>query len=316
MSLNQFSYPLNGFAVSHWKRLPANPLEHIAPTLSTEGALMGTYKRYPQGYAFRALDTKRAPFTEARTIGVDAEDVPFKLEDHSLRVAVDDSELKPGAGSDAAAADQIAQSRISSLLATWRTSSIVDGLTYFRAAVAAESDAGNWSAASADPIEELRELINRFRNQNGVTPNRMLIPYEAWDVLASNAKVMSAIVYNDAQTLTKKLLLKLLGFDEDDMQAPSILRASVPVGAANPGPGVAFNGSNALGMDVWMTYVDEGDLLGNMCGMRTLYAGGDSPVESVESYYERAKRSTFYEVGMHRAFAVTAPSCNVRLTIS
>ncbi len=315
-TLNQFSYPLHTFAVGYWKRQQANPLEFIAPTLSTEGALMGTYKEYPQGYAFRAVDTRRAPFTPAQTIGVNAKDVPFMLEDHSLRVGVDDSELKPGAGSSSAAADQIAQSRIGSLLATWRTSAIVDGLSFFRDKIAAESGAGAWSDDSNDPIEEMRELINKFRVTNGVTPNRLLIPFEAWEVLANNAKVLSAITYNDAQTLTTPLLLKLLGFTEDDVQAPKILRASVPVGSAHPGPDVPFVGSNALGTDLWMTFVDEGELIGDMCGMRTLYAGSQTPVESVESYYERAEHSTFYEVNMHRSFAVTAPSCNARITVS
>lgn len=309
---NTFNYPLYHYAVGWFNRQPDNPIDFIAPPLAVDG-LVGTYKRYPQGYAFRSVDTLRARHTPAHAIGVEAEDVPYMLEDHSLRIGVDDSDLKPGAGSKAEAAEQLAQSRINSLLATWRTSAIVDGLAAFRKQVEAEQDVGEWSAAAADPVEELRALMQRFRLANGVLPNRILFSHEAWNILGENAAVLDRVAFNDAKVLTPELLFKLLDYAPEEAR---FMRATIPVAQDRPGPGVAFSGTNALGSEVWMTYVDEGEQIGNMTGLRQLHAGGQSPVESVESYYERSLRTTWYEVGLHRAFIVPAPCCNVRLTIS
>ncbi len=311
MATNTFSYPLYDYAVGWFNRQAANPLEFIAPAQAVPG-VTGTYKRYPQGYAFREIDTRRACMAPAHAVDILAEDVPYLLEDHSLRIGVDDSDLKPGAGSAKEAADQIAQSRINSLLATWRTSQIVGGLAYFRSQVAADATAGNWSAAAAEPVSELLALLEKYEATNGVLPNRILMSRSAWNILAENASILDRVVYNDAQALTPELLLKLLRLDPAKVR---LLVDSIPMASAKPGPGMPFEGANALGADMWFTYVDEGQLIGNMTGMRTLHAGDASPVETVESYYERATHTTWYEVNMHRAFAVTAPSCNIRINV-
>lgn len=314
-ALNQFNYPIYNYAVGWFNRQAPNPLDFIAPALSVDGAT-GTVKRYPQGYAFRQVDTRRAPYTEAHIVDVLAEDVPYLLEDHSLRIGVDDSEIKPGAGNKKEAADQIALAKTGSLLATWRTSSIAAGLAYFRKQVEAKSGKGAWSGVDADPIKELRELLADYEAANGVLPNRFLFSSAAWNTLCENAAVADLVAYNDAKVLTPALLFKLLHLTGEGQTAPQFLKATVPVGVHRPGAEVPFTGSNALGSDVWVTYVDEGQQIGDMCGMRQLHAGGESPVENVESYYNRDKKTTFYEVGLHRAFAVTAPSCNIRLAIS
>ena len=308
---NTFAYPLYTYAVGWFNRQTESPLDFLAPALAVEGKI-GTYKRYPKGYAFRAVDTRRALQTPAHAISVEAEDVPFQLEDHSLRIGVDDSELKPGAGAKAEAADQLAQSRINSLLATWRTSAIADGFAAFGAAIQAEAGKGNWSS-QGDPVEELREILAKFLETNGVLPNRILLSHKAWNILAENTAILDRVAYNDAKVLTPELLLKLLDYEPG---AARIMRSTVPVGTAKPGPGVAFAGANVLGSDMWLTFVDEGEQIGNMTGLRQFHMGSESPVESVESYYERGSHNTWYEVGLHRAFAVTAPSCNVRITIS
>lgn len=314
-AINTFSYPIYNYCVGWFNRQAQSPLDFIAPALAVDGKT-GTFKRYPQGYAFRRYDTKRDLYQEARAVDVGVEDVPYLLEEHILRVGVDDSELKPGAGSEQAAADQIALSKTGTLLSNFRTSTICDGFDYFRKAVAAESGVGAWSGADAEPIKELRELVTKFRETNGVTPNRVLFSDAAWDTLCDNAAVLDLVAFNDAKVLTPALLFKLLGFIDGSADVPKFLKSTVPVGLTNPGAGVPFTGANALGKEVWLTYVDDGEALGNMSGLRQLHAGGATPVENVESYHERAKRTTWYEIATHRAFAVTAPSCNIRLTIS
>lgn len=314
-ALNQFNYPIYNYAVGWFNRQAPNPLDFIAPHLPVEGEA-GSINFYPQGYAFRQVDTRRAPYTEARIVDVLAKPIPYLLEDHSLRIGVDDGEIKPGAGSKKEAADQIALSKTGTLLSTWRTSAIAQGLDYFRKNVAAADGKGAWSGVDAEPIEELLDMLEEYEATNGVLPNRFLFSTAAWNTLCKNAAVLDLVAYNNAKTLTPELLFKLLHLTGEGQAAPKFLKATVPVGVHRPGAEVPFQGSNALGSDVWLTYVDEGQQIGDMCGMRQLHAGGESPVEHVESYYERGKKTTFYEVGLHRAYAVTAPSCNIRLSIS
>lgn len=317
MAKNQFNFPLYTHAVGWFNRQASNPLDFVAPQLACP-AQVSTVKRYPQGYAFAVTDTARPLFGEANTIDVGVEDIPVNLTDHSLRVPIDDSELKT-LPNIAGAADQLTQSRIGTLLSKWRTSAIAEGFDFFRKEIAAESGKGVWSGAAADPVAEMREMIAAFLETNGVKPNRILFSDRAWDILAANGAVLDLVAYNDAKVLTAPLLLKLLGYcnsTDDGLNLPKVMTATVPVGTAKPGPGVPFKGTNVLGTEVWMTFVDEGNEIGNMCGMRQLHCGGDSPVESVESYYVREKHTTFHEIELHRAFAVTAPTCNLRIAVS
>ncbi|MFI3243060.1 MAG: hypothetical protein R3Y56_02260 [Akkermansia sp.] len=306
---NQFNYPIYDFAIGWFNRQNADVIDFIAPALSVDG-VTGTIKKYPQGYAFRVADTRRSKGQEANSIDCGAIDMPFLLEDHMLRSGIDDSEIKPGAGNKQEAADQIAQSRIKSLLSVWNTSKIKQCLDIFRAGVPASSG-GNWSAASSDPIEELKSMITAYAQTNGVKPNRIMMSDASWDILSENAAVLDRVAFNAAQALTEELLLKLL-----NLPNCQIMVTTVPAGTAAPGPETSFVGSCLLGSDFWMSYVDEEGGLFDMSGLRMLHMGGDSPVESVESYYERPKHTTWYEVGMHRQAYVTAAPLVKRLSIS
>ncbi len=309
---NTFSYPLYDYAVGWFGRVGENPLDFIAPFKGMPGKT-GTYKRYPQGYAMRAEDTRRARFAPAHAIEIGAEDVPYLLEDHSLRIGVDDSDIKPGAGTVAEASEQMVQADIKSLLSTFRRSTIKAGYDFFRSQVAAQVGKGAWSGATSEPIAELLALLEEYENANGIMPNRIQFSRKAWNIIGNNAAVLDLVAYNSAKTLTAPLLIDLLKLD------PALTKvqvASVPVATAKPAADVPFVGTNVLGADVWLTYVDDGEQIGNMTGMLTLHAGDESPVESVISYRDEPAHTTWYEVGLHRQFAVTAPSCNMRIAVS
>ncbi len=319
---SQFNFPVFNYAVGWWRHQPVNPLSFISPIVKVDGQ-MGTYKRYPQGSVFRSVDTRRARLNPYNSIEIEAEDLPFLLEDHGLRIGVDDNDLKLAAGNLKEATDQIAQSRTGSLLGTWRTSMIAQGFEVYRAAIAATTsigsltNIGNWSGASNEPAKALKAVIRQFAANNGVYPNRILIPTTAWDILDANASIKDLIAYNDAKVLTPDLLLKILGLQGDDIgQEIKIMRAIVPVGKSKPGPGVAFDGQDMMGTDVWITYAEEVQSTDDISGLKTLSIGGEDMVESVKSYYVETDHATWYEVAMARQFVVSAPSAVTRLTIS
>lgn len=132
--------------------------------------------------------------------------------------------------------------------------------------------------------------------------------------VAASPAVLDAITYNSAKELTVDLFKQLLGVHAaPDLQ---VMVANVPIGKDNAGPNVEFDGVNLLGDDVWLTYAQEGMEVGDFSGLKVLSSGGDAYADNVESYYERGIHTTWHEINMMRTFAVTAPPCVSRLTIS
>lgn len=308
----QFNYPLTEFAINWFRRQTKNPLTFLAPLVKVD-AQLGTFKRYPQGNIFREEDTARALYNEANNLDMESEDLPFKLEDHSLRIGVDDTELTIHTGSDQAARDQVAAAKMNTLLGTFSTSFMAQGLRYFRAQIPAVSGVGNWSGTAVGAVTEFKDQIARFAEQNGVKPNRMLIPDRPWAALNNNAETQDLIHYNGARVLTIDLLKQLLEMDGEDL---TIMKGIVPIGRNKRGPGVAFEGENLLQSEVWMTYAEDGMSKDDLSGMKTFSTGGEDMLESVESYYERGKKTTWYELGIYRAFVVSAPDAVQRIVVS
>lgn len=330
MSTNiQFSYPLQNTVVGWFNRQQANPLTFISPITAVD-AHVGHYKYFPQGYVFRRLNTGRALHTAANNVDVYATDKPFSLEDHSLRIGVDDQEIMRQHGVNLADyadmaereqvrrehADIISMGKSNTLLGTWRTSFIADGFDYYRSLVAAETGVGNWGDPAVDSLGQLRTQLMSFANTNGVFPNRWLFGMEGWDTLANNPAVLNAIEHNGAKRLTVKLLLELLDLADLDVEGTQVMRSIIPIGSSNPAPDVEFQGRNLVGSELWMTYADEGNTVFDISGLKTLTSGGQDMVETVESYYERDVKTTWYEVGMFRDFQVTAPTCVRRINIT
>lgn len=318
MSTNDtYCYSLHQMVVGWFRRSPVNPLSFIAPSVKVEGD-SGTYDYFPQGYAFRRVDTSRGRHQSARSLDLVCDPRPFALEDHSLRIGIDDQDLNLSRDELDARRSEVAalkaEARTGTLLGVWLRSMIADGFDHFRSQVQARSGVGNWSSSSADPMKEFKNEIDRMETQAGIKPNRILIPSQKWDTLAASPAILDAIAYNSAKELTVDLFKQLLGVHAaDDLQ---VMVANVPIGKDEAGPAVEFEGTNLLGDDVWLTYAQEGMAVGDFSGLKVLSAGGDAYAENVESYYERGIHTTWYEINMMHTFAVTAPPCVSRLTIN
>lgn len=319
---SQFNFQIYNYAVGWWNRQPVNPLTFIAPIVRVPGQ-MGTFKRYSQGGVFRAVETRRARLTPYNAIDIPAEDVPYLLEDRGLRIGVDDRDVQLGAGDKREAANQIAQSRIGSLLGTYRTSMIASGFEQIRAGVTAttssgdRSTIGSWSGSSADPMADLREMFRAFAVNNGIYPNRILFGRSAWDTMANNSAMLDLVTYNDAKVLTPELLVKLLDITDDVAgNEVQIMRTIIPAAANRPGPGVAFSASDLIGDEVWITYAQDAQDIGDPSGLKTLSMAGEDMVETVKDYYVEQDHATWYEVAMAWQTVVTAPTAVIRVTVS
>ncbi|OCA02315.1 hypothetical protein [Akkermansia glycaniphila] len=307
----EFCYPLYDRAVNYFKIPVFNVLEFLAARWAGNIGGMGTYKSWPQGYVWRPVETERGLHEVAKTINTGSVDLPFMLQDHSIRIGVDDKELKRNPGKTA---DQIANAKLGTLLGTWRTSQTAQGLQALRDNVPALSGIGNWSNASSKPLTELKDLISDYRNNHGVEPNRIIFSHQAWDILSENPSILPRIQYNSTQTLTPERLYELLGLDA--ATGTKIHRVTVPVGTAAPGPNVQTTGANMLGSDVMLTFIDDQSQYDDLCGMAILYGGDSGPVEVPIKYRSDAEHTWWYEIGMSRQFVFPAIGLNNRITVS
>ena len=158
---NTYCYSLHQMVVGWFRRRPVNPLSFLAPAVKVDGDT-GTYDYFPQGYAFRRVDTSRGRHQSARSLDLICDPRPFALEDHSLRIGIDDRDLHLSKDELDARRSEVAavkaESRTGTLLTVWETSMIADGFDYFRRQVQARSGVGNWSSSSADPMAEFKKL--------------------------------------------------------------------------------------------------------------------------------------------------------------
>ena len=166
MSTNYtYCYSLHQMVVGWFRRSPVNPLSFIAPSVKVDGD-SGTYDYFPQGYAFRRVDTSRGRHQSARSLDLVCTPRPFALEDHSLRIGIDDQDLHLSREELDARRSEVAalkaEARTGTLLGVWQRSMIADGFDHFRSQVQARSGVGNWSSSSADPMKELKDEIDRM----------------------------------------------------------------------------------------------------------------------------------------------------------
>lgn len=211
---NTYCYSLHQMVVGWFRRRPVNPLSFLAPP-SRWMATPGRMTIFPRDMRSGAWTPRADVINPARSLDLICDPRPFALEDHSLRIGIDDRDLHLSKDELDARRSEVAavkaESRTGTLLTVWETSMIADGFDYFRRQVQARSGVGNWSSSSADPMAEFKKEIGRMETQVGIKPNRILIPSEKWDVLAASPAVLDAITYNSAKELTVDLFKQLLG---------------------------------------------------------------------------------------------------------
>lgn len=136
MSTNYtYCYSLHQMVVGWFRRSPVNPLSFIAPSVKVDGD-SGTYDYFPQGYAFRRVDTSRGRHQSARSLDLVCTPRPFALEDHSLRIGIDDQDLHLSREELDARRSEVAalkaEARTGTLLGVWQRSMIAGGFDHFR----------------------------------------------------------------------------------------------------------------------------------------------------------------------------------------
>lgn len=84
--------PLTNYIVGWYGTQLHDPARFLAPGVKAPG-LLTSYKRYLRQDAFAVSDTRRGMYEAPRTIDIQGEDLPVMLEEHTLKIGIDDREL-------------------------------------------------------------------------------------------------------------------------------------------------------------------------------------------------------------------------------
>ena len=207
--------PLTNYIIGWYGTQTHDPARFLAPGTQAPG-LLTTYKRYLRQDAFAASDTRRPMYDSPRTIDIRGEDVPVMLEEHALKIGIDDRELL-GAVDAEVYRTSLRQAKTRALARRMLIShnkevfdyanSVIPGIT----SVDGITEANKWSDRTKPVVSILTSLINKFAVNNGVYPNRILTTRDVWADIQANTEVQTMMGEMGRKVLTPETLLELIG---------------------------------------------------------------------------------------------------------
>ena len=278
--------PLTNYIVGWYGTQTHDPARFLAPGVKAPG-LLTTYKRYLRQDAFATSDTRRPMYDSPRTIDIRGEDVPVMLEEHVLKIGIDDRELLGAVDEE-----------------VYRNS-LVDGIT----------EANKWSDRSKPVVSILTSLINKFAVNNGVYPNRILTTRDIWADIQANTEVQSMMGEMGRKVLTPETLLELIGLQGDDIPPVKVMRT---IASYNPGGvgGAEVDNVNVVGNNIYLFYADDNPSLDDISALKTLNLAGDDMYSTVETYRDEDISTEWLRVRGHHKVVFAAPSAMMRMQIA
>ena len=102
-----------------------------------------------------------------------------------------------------------------------------------------------WSAGGSTPIEDIRAQIHAVDTKTGLTPNKLVLGAEVWNILQDHPDFLDRIKYTQKGIVTADLLAQVLELDE-------VLIAKALQDTANEGAAAAM--SYIFGKDALLVY--------------------------------------------------------------
>lgn len=247
--------PLTNYIIGWYGTQTHDPARFLAPGVKAPG-LLTTYKRYLRQDAFAASDTRRPMYDSPRTIDIRGEDVPVMLEEHALKIGIDDRELL-GAVDAEVYRTSLRQAKTRALARRMLIShnkevfdyanSVIPGIT----SVDGITEANKWSDRTKPVVSILTSLINKFAVNNGVYPNRILTTRDVWADIQANTEVQTMMGEMGRKVLTPETLLELIGLQGDDIPPVRVMRT---IASYNPGGtgGAEVDNVNIVGSNIYL----------------------------------------------------------------
>ena len=311
--------PLTNYIIGWYGTQTHDPARFLAPGVKAPG-LLTTYKRYLRQDAFAASDTRRPMYDSPRTIDIRGEDVPVMLEEHALKIGIDDRELL-GAVDAEVYRTSLRQAKTRALARRMLIShnkevfdyanSVIPGIT----SVDGITEAHKWRDRTKPVVSILTSLINKFAVNNGVYPNRILTTRDVWADIQANTEVQTMMGEMGRKVLTPETLLELIGLQGDDIPPVRVMRT---IASYNPGGtgGAEVDNVNIVGSNIYLFYADDNPSLDDISALKTLNLAGDDMYSTVETYRDEDISTEWLRVRGHHKVVFAAPSAMMRMQIA
>ena len=311
--------PLTNYIVGWYGTQTHDPARFLAPGVKAPG-LLTTYKRYLRQDAFATTDTRRGMYESPRTIDIQGEDVPVMLEEHSLKIGIDDRELL-GAIDQEVYRNSLRQAKTQGLARRMLIShnkevfeyanSVIPGIT----SVGAITEANKWSNTDLPLVDVLTGMADKFALNNGVYPNRILTTRDIWRMIKANKQVQSEMGELNRKTLTPDILLELIGLQGDDVPPVKVMRS---IASYNPGgvAGAEVDNVSVVGSNFYLFYADDNPSTSDITALKTLNIAGDDMYSTVEVGRNDDISTEWLRVKGHHKVVFAAPSCMMRMQIA
>ncbi len=271
-------------------------MQYFAPTLPVSGSV-AIYTQYDRRSAFirqKTLADLSKGFRKVNPKGTNKQAV---LEVHGLESDILPTE-KLTIGSSSADADYSLQEHymlVEDAMSYGLLDSFIDTVDTL------PTTELNWrDAATATPIDDLRQMREIFWRENGVLPNRIYISMEVLNLMQASDEVQRLIQYNSANALTTDLIKQLLNYSASD--DVDIRVGLIPVNNGGENEDI-FAGK------LFMFYAMDAPRRQDKTAIRTfLHSSGDLLGELTVSFDEKTKVDTVSMMTM-RTMVASAPDC-------
>ena len=213
--------PLTNYIVGWYGTQLHDPARFLAPGVKAPG-LLTSYKRYLRQDAFAVSDTRRGMYEAPRTIDIQGEDLPVMLEEHTLKIGIDDRELL-GAIDQEVYRNSLRQAKTRGLARRMLISHNKEVFDYANSIIPSitkvgdTNEANKWTNLDLPLADILKKMAKQFARNNGVYPNRILTTGDIWDLVEANKQIQYKMGEGSPKVLTQDKFLDFIGLKGDDI---------------------------------------------------------------------------------------------------
>ena len=311
--------PLTNYIVGWYGTQLHDPARFLAPGVKAPG-LLTSYKRYLRQDAFAVSDTRRGMYEAPRTIDIQGEDIPVMLEEHSLKIGIDDRELL-GAIDQEVYRNSLRQAKTRGLARRMLISHNKEVFDYANSIIPSitkvgdTNEANKWTNLDLPLADILKKMAKKFANNNGVYPNRILTTGDIWDLIEANKQVQYKMGEGSPKVLTQDKFLDFIGLKGDDIPPVKIMRS---IASYNPGgvAGAEVDNVSIVGSNFYLFYADDDPSPSDITALKTLNIAGDDMYSTVETYRDDDISTEWLRIKGHHKVVFSAPSCMMRMQIA
>lgn len=296
---------LSVFAQGFFAMRETSLIDFVAPFVAT-GIAQGDYNLFDQADPFNIYNTVVADEGESPTVHFNCSKGKFDCDFNGLKIPITYKErARAGDGFEI-----YRQGKLQTLLSTQLVNRERAGWAKIAAAITAASSKGTWkgtTGASADPIDEIDDLIETINNKTGSMPNAIAIGLPAWRVLKNHPKVLSRLSGLKSHATEEDIRGMLLNPNIE------IRIGSMPYNSAKLGK--TKSASSIIGSDLYIFHRSANPTTDDMSAFKTFSVDGTG-LGNVMTHDVALRHTMYDEVMWSEDLVVTAPIAVARISVA